>query len=337
MIAEDCQDPLSLLHSYFVGTHRLDEMNYEVVSLSARDLLRRFDLFSKLFYIRNRKEHPRLARRVYLENLRALVPFGVEWGKENEKNSFSKFIEVFDYLIDLFAVNEFDASVSIVPVDSNDVLIDGAHRVAALAFYGKEVTVCRFERPVYCFDYAYFLERGMSRYVADLTALEAIYWLDDVNVKCIWPLSGGDADIDGEILYVREFSLGGTAYNRLRESIDSSAPSIAEGGRVKFVFFRDSDGIADKERILRIAEIVLSDEGRAGWYSSSRIAYKIAIPYFRLSDKLRAERKFRRFRKMMFPHHLKDYLEKCGNKYLLFLYKKLSPMWVREKYLNESD
>ena len=337
MSAGIIQDPLSLIHPYFVGEYHLDKMNYEVLSLPARELLNRFDLFSKLFYIRNRHYHPRLARRVYLESLRSFVPFGKEWGKETEKNSFHKHIEVFNSLIDSFAVKEFDPSESIVPIDSNYAVIDGAHRVAALAFYDKRVTVCRFDKPVYGFYYDYFLTRGMSRYAADLTVLEEISWRDDVCVRCVWPSSKCDNDSLDEILYVREFTLGAGSYRRLRESIDPTASITGMEGKkakVRFIFYKNTESICEKEFTCRIADAVLSDTGRAGWYFSTGIAYRIVLPFIRLADKLSADLTFikyrKRFRKDISPH-LKDRLEERGNRFLLFLYNLASPLWVRDR------
>ena len=326
------QDPLSLVHPYFIGEYHLDKMNYEVMSLPARDLLNRFDIFSKLFYIRNRKRRPQLARRVYIECLRAFVPFGKEWGQEKEKNSFPKHIKVFNSLIDHFAVEDFDPSVSIVPVDSNYAVIDGAHRVSALAFYGRDVMVCRFDKPVFRFYYDFFLERGMSKYAADLTVLEELRWRDGICVKCVWDSSNCDTtDIPGEILYVRGFSLGAGSYRRLSESIDSVAPTIGKDAkkiRVKFIFYKTTDGICDKERTSRIAGTVLSDEGRAGWYYSCNNAYWMALPFIHFSDKLCADLTFLQYR-IRSRMHLKDRLEQGGNKFLLSLYRALSPLWVR--------
>ena len=167
-----------LIHPVWIKMYGLDQLEGEVISLPARQLLtpKRFDLFAKLFYIRHRKDRPCLARRVYLESLRSIIPSGKEFGKEEEKNSFKVHISVFDKLIDSFQSGDFDSSVSLVPV-SGDFIIDGAHRVAALAFWGKDVTVCKFVcEPQVIFDYSYFLERWMSTHVADLVAKESLNW-----------------------------------------------------------------------------------------------------------------------------------------------------------------
>ena len=80
-------DALDLIQPHWVEKYHLRDHEYEVFSLPAAELLTplRFDLFAKLYYIRNRKVRPRLARRVYYESLRALVPLGKEWGQEEEK------------------------------------------------------------------------------------------------------------------------------------------------------------------------------------------------------------------------------------------------------------
>ena len=322
-----------MIEPYFIKTYHLDGMNHEIMSLPARDLLSRFDLFSKLFYVRNRKRRPHLARRVYLESLRAFVPFGKEWGKETDKSSFAKHIQEFNTLIDTFASEDFDRSVSIVPVDGNYTVIDGAHRVSILAFYDKQVTVCRFDQPVCHYGHDYFMARGMSRYAADLTMSECILRQDDISVKCVWP-SDND-DIHGDILYVRAFSLKSGACRRLREAIDCEAPTIGEGTKkitVRFIFYKNTDGICDPVRTSRIANAVLSDEGRAGWYYPCSIAYWMALPFIRFADTISANRTFFKYRKQFRARkHLKDKIEQSNNKFLLSLYGVVSKLWVRDR------
>ena len=90
-------------------------------------------------------------------------------------------------------------------------------------------------------------------------------------------------------------------------------------------------GLPDKERTFHIARTVLCDEGRAEWYASSRLAYRLRLPFIRLSDKFRAGHTFRRHRIKLLLHHLKDAMEKRGCTFPVFLYNKVRAFWVHDQ------
>lgn len=303
-------DPLDLIHPYWIRKYGLKGKKYEIASVPAVSLLDagRFDLFAKLFYIGNRDSRPHLARRVYYENLRVLAPLGKEWGKEEEKSSFAAHFEVFDSLIDSFSSQEFDRSVSIVPLGRENVLLDGAHRISTLAFYGKNVVVCSFpdvagER----FPYDFFTKHGMTSRAADLTALEGVRWLKGLGVLCVWP--GGEVpDLGGaEVFYRREFKIGRRSLGKLHRLVD---PLIDVGGdrgevtdQVKFLFlskvdeskFRDNRQVyfvSDRESVELLSELVLTQKGRGRWYKGGGLWFFLNMIIESLYDYLRAERLF---------------------------------------------
>ena len=206
-----------LIHPVWIKMYGLDRLEGEIISLPARKLLNqgRFDLFAKLFYIRHRHDKSRLARRVYFESLRSIIPSGKEFGKEKEKNSFKIHVEVFDKLIDSFKVTDFDPSESLVPV-ARDCIIDGAHRIAALAFWGKDVIVCKFDcRPRIIFGYSFFLGRWMSTYAADLVVRESLNWLQGVSAICVMPGGNANAINPNDALYSRSLKLSRHSLSRL--------------------------------------------------------------------------------------------------------------------------
>ncbi|MBR1927572.1 MAG: hypothetical protein IJ840_07500 [Bacteroidales bacterium] len=281
-------DALDLIHPRWVERYHLRGRESEVISLGAAELLsaRRFDLFAKLFYVRNRKTRPLLARRVYYENLRVLVPSGKEWGKEKEKSSFAVHFKVFDSLIGSFGSGDFDPSVSIVPVGKDHVLMDGAHRVSTLAFYGKDVTVCSFpEVPSDEFPYSFFLENGMSRRSADLSALEGVRFVEGMCVLKVLP-GGEEPDLDGcEVFYRRDLRLG-------------------RSGQVKFVFFVPGDGwsrcdrnhvetICGREAVARVSEEVLTWRGRWRSREVGALSFLIGYVFESVGDRVRTTRRFR--------------------------------------------
>lgn len=179
-----------LLQRHTVDIYGLKDKPFVILRVPARSLLHvsRFDLFAKLFYISNRKTNPEIAREVYSDHIQAFNPDGKEPGR-TDKNGVEDFIDAFDKLIDLFKDNDFDASISLVPVGFGGEILDGSHRVAALAFFDKDVTIARFDsvRSKCVFDYQYFLKRGLPWKTADMISLEALKWKANMYVACLWP------------------------------------------------------------------------------------------------------------------------------------------------------
>ncbi len=180
----------NLLQPHTIALYDLRNRQAQVCKVAAQSLLcpTRFDLWAKLFYARNRKSNPGLARDVYSAHILAFNPDQREPGRD-DKSSVDDFIAVFDALIDEFERNEFDADRSVIPVDENGVILDGAHRVAALAHSGKQVTIARFSgvRAVCDFDEAYFRNRGLAQRYCDIIALEMLQSMPNAFVACLWP------------------------------------------------------------------------------------------------------------------------------------------------------
>lgn len=183
-------DIVSRLQPHTVQIYHLENGSVEERVMTARQLLSpsRFDLFAKLYYIRNREHNKEEALKVYKEHIKAFNPDLKEPGRD-DKSGYEDFITAFDRLIECFTSEDFDSSVSLVPVTDDNVILDGAHRVAALAYYDKSVGValCRNIVPKADFDYRYFKHRGTSWETMDLIANEMVGYLPDVRVACVWP------------------------------------------------------------------------------------------------------------------------------------------------------
>ena len=180
---------LSLIQQHTRKIYNLDNEHYVSQVVPARELLvsQRFDLFAKLFYIKNRVQNKNDAVKIYTEHIKAFNN-GKEPGRE-DKNDYNDFIITFNDLIDCFEKEDFDASVSIIPVDGDGIILDGAHRIAALAYYNKTVTIAKFTN-VKCkvdFDYVYFKNRGLAWSLMDIIALEMLNWVPNLFVACLWP------------------------------------------------------------------------------------------------------------------------------------------------------
>lgn len=185
---------INLLQKHTVDLYQLESKNFVRKTISARELLvlSRFDLFAKLFYIKYRSAQPELARNIYIEHILVFNPDGKEPGRE-DKNGAEDFIRVFDQLIDYFEHNEFDSSISIIPVSQDGIALDGSHRIAALAYFDKKIEILQFNDvyPVCNFDYQYFLKRGLSIATADSIVYNTLAFNSSLFVACLWPKLGG--------------------------------------------------------------------------------------------------------------------------------------------------
>lgn len=334
-------DVFDLIHSSWIEKYDLRNHEYEIISLPATELLScgRFDLFAKLFYIRNRGTRPSLAKRVYLESLHVLVPFGKEWGKEEEKSSFAIHVRAFNDLINEFRSGDFNPSVSVVPIGKDKVLLDGAHRVATLAYYGKDVTVCSFSAVEgLVFPHPSFLESGrITGYVMDLIALEGIRWLKGMDILISW--SGTFQGSAGpKELYRKDYTLSQKEYSTLRSLAGSPLSGICHSDNgsyhISFVLFIPESGtgnineadcqvVTEKEAVENLAKLFLTREGRDKWRRGGGALGKISCLLDDFSDRIRTLYRFHLYR-------LRHRLCNFDNKLWIGFYKAISPLWKRD-------
>lgn len=186
---------LDLIQPHTIQIYDLANRSYVRERVKARSLLSvtRFDLFAKLYYARLREAEPEKALDMYVQHIKAFNPDLREPGRD-DKVTLESFVSTYNHLLDYFKDNDFDDSLSLVPVDEQGVILDGAHRVAALAYYDKEVTILRFEgvHSKGPFDYQYFKDRGLSWKLCDLIANEIPLWRDDILIACLWPQMGDE-------------------------------------------------------------------------------------------------------------------------------------------------
>lgn len=195
---------LALIQEHTRRIYDLENKVFHLKKINARDLLvlSRFDLFAKLIYIENREKNPEFGYRIYSEHIKAFNPDLKEPGS-TDKDGLEDFINAFDVLIDIFKSNPFDGSVSLIPVSTNGIPLDGSHRIAALAYFNKEVEILQFEDvyPKSDFDYRYFLSRGLSRDTADIIVNESIKYIDNLFIACLWPKIGNRQEKEFAIQY----------------------------------------------------------------------------------------------------------------------------------------
>lgn len=168
--------------------------NCEEETVDARKLIcpQRFDLYANLLYIDHKVKGVKdeYALSVYKERTRTITGFKMSEAQNSRKNSFEDFLAVFDELIDDIRNGKYDTERTLIPVDKNYVLMDGAHRVSCAAYFGKEIKILRFvdyESPHMSSD---FLRKNIiPEKTLDAMALESCRWHDNLFMLIFWPKS----------------------------------------------------------------------------------------------------------------------------------------------------
>jgi FkbM family methyltransferase len=184
------------------------EKAIETITLKPHQLLsyKRFDLMAKYLYAKHRELSISNPWAVNLYEAHMRVYNGCCEGDGSEKNSIDDYISSFNEILDSINENGFDDRISLVPIDQNNVIIDGAHRVAACLLFNKDVMCVRFD--VEANDYSSYYFRNNTRFVS--TGLTR-KWCDAITheycnlnkntfIATIFPSASGKAEQIKEIL-----------------------------------------------------------------------------------------------------------------------------------------
>lgn len=146
--------------------------NCEEETIDGRKLIcsQRFDLYANLLYIDHKVKGVKddYALSVYKERTRTITGFKMSEAQNARKNSFEDFRAVFDALINDTKNGKYDAERTLIPVDKNYVLMDGAHRASCAAYFGKEIKVLRTKSPtcrVTSCERTFFLRQRLMRWL----------------------------------------------------------------------------------------------------------------------------------------------------------------------------
>ena len=149
----------------------------------------RFDLMAKYKYVEFREKgyDMHFARDLYVRHIEAFSGGSFREPGSETKTSADAYLSEFDALIDSIRTNGYDASSGAVPVNEKNVIGDGAHRVAACAWFGLDVPVERDDFDI-CYNYRFFKDMYLSE--ADADYIATVYLEDsgkDAHVLCLWP------------------------------------------------------------------------------------------------------------------------------------------------------
>lgn len=185
----------------------------------------RFDLMAKLLYARYRKLaiESDFARRLYDEHLRAFNSHKERDG--SGKEGLQAFLDSFHHTLDSIETRGFDPETSFVPVGHDNVLIEGAHRVAAALLFDQPVSTLVFDWEPKAYDYCFFQKRGLAGKWLDAMAFEYCRLKPNIYLATVFPSAvGKDEEIHavlgqhGRICCVKRVPLNfGGAVNLMRQ------------------------------------------------------------------------------------------------------------------------
>lgn len=184
-----------LLGEYFIKAYKLPETaNVEIVHKDALDFVTvdRFDIIAKYLYIKSLdlKYDTDFFFNLYKEHLNAFSLGGFSEGGNDEKNNFDDFVRIFKKLYKDLKDEGMDEKKSIIPVMNDDLIIDGAHRVAIGAYFNQKVPCVLFNGNGYKYAPLFFKERGLGQEYLEYALMEHINLTKekDIHVAIFWPI-----------------------------------------------------------------------------------------------------------------------------------------------------
>jgi len=148
---------------------------------------RRFDVIIKsvyAYFFLITKHVPKCIEIAYVEHLRVWNKFSEyckdldpRWSDYNkkceEKKTKKDFITSFHRTMECIEKDGFDLSLSQIPLSKNEVIVDGAHRLATGVILSKEVYFQQLNYRVnIIWDFLFFQHRGLSTTVTDTVLME---------------------------------------------------------------------------------------------------------------------------------------------------------------------
>jgi hypothetical protein len=163
-------DLISKLSNHAKGLVKNDMMIEEIDPYTLLNQ-NRFDLPAKFTYARFRELglKSKWGEQLYDEHIRIFNGYHEPDG--SGKRGINAFIKAFNTVLDSIKYNGFDEQKSIIPIGTNNTIIDGAHRLTASVFYGKQIKSVRLNAQPN-FDYQYFRNKGLSDKWCDAIAVE---------------------------------------------------------------------------------------------------------------------------------------------------------------------
>jgi hypothetical protein len=177
----------------------IDTKNLYIKKISPKELLtwNRFDLAFKLFYLDIRNKNSRLARNVYEQHLKSFGLGKILEPGDSKKNSLENFIDEFTSVYDQIKHSGFDENKSLIPLDVNGSIANGAHRLSSAIHLGVEISCISTLVPQSIYDYKFFKERNISQETLDMIVCKFIEYSNNTYLAFLWPAaSDGEEQVE---------------------------------------------------------------------------------------------------------------------------------------------
>lgn len=203
------------IDSYIAKTYKIDTTKkYQEEWIEARELLccQRLDIIVKWIYIDYLQYNTDYGNKLYKEHIRAITKDSYIEGNNENKKGIECYIESFKELIESIKANGFQEAYEPIPVDENNIILDGAHRTAVCAYFGKKIKIIRI--PIdskVCYDAHYFLKQGMADRDIDFIIQKYIELTSkNIFIANIWPSAVGKRKETDELIQ----SMAAIAYTK---------------------------------------------------------------------------------------------------------------------------
>jgi len=216
---------------------------YMIREIDPIDLLtpERFDIIAKVIY---GKQHTNGIKTDWGSELYAAhlnVFNGCFEPDGTGKNSLLAFIQSFHKTLRSIELKGFDPKKSLIPVGRNNVLLDGAHRVAAAIINQKRVIALCCERLAFIYDYEFFknytrhVRSGLVTKWTDPMAMEYCSLKQNTYIVSLFPAAaGGDEKVReilkecGKIVYAKRVVLENYGPTLLMRQMYSGEPWLGD-------------------------------------------------------------------------------------------------------------
>lgn len=185
----DIKDLFSRRFIKYYGSE-IDNKN-EIIFLPAVNLLtrNRIDLVPKILFINavSNSRDSLFLRNLYKTTLRIMTNGKLSEPGNNQKNNFDDYVRDFNRLFDSLIYIGFDSSLSVIPVGSNNVILDGSHRIAASILLGYDVPIYKFKNISVEFNKRYFKRNLMGEDDIDFVIQNYYFLKKNILIGCLWP------------------------------------------------------------------------------------------------------------------------------------------------------
>ena len=265
-------NPHLLMHLNIEPCHEVTTVQpIELLSPARLDIMAKY-VYALLLTLGFRTEW---GQHVYREHLRVWNEF--REGDGSGKYSYEDFRASFDALLADFAEHGFDDRRGLLPTGWNNVIIDGAHRVAAALAHNVPVKAVQFGMRPREYNYEFFRKCGLGEDILDALALQYCRLDDRVRVAVLFPVTQGRDDEmmkilqeSGPILYRKSVTISRIGRENLIKLLYRGESWLGDGMRptpgllqhvsqrfvdhkpVKFVFFVGSHEDRNRDAKSRI-------------------------------------------------------------------------------------